>query len=149
MENYYDITMTPWWPWRCLKSPASRLFTQPFIQAQIKETIKASRHWSLWGEVIGDRWIPAQRASNAENISILWRHHGLWMTLLLQFTASFASGDMWGLTAPSHCPHQCWLAINMISRNTLQWIVPHTDHKICLKILMFETMVNWVFRTLG
>ena len=33
-----------------LKSPASRLFTQQFIQAQIKENIKASRHWLLCGE---------------------------------------------------------------------------------------------------
>ena len=41
-----------------LKSPASRLFTQPFIQAQIKENIKASRHWPLWEEFTGDRWIP-------------------------------------------------------------------------------------------
>ena len=41
-----------------LKSPALRLFTQPFIQAQIKENIKAPRHWSLWGEFTGDRWIP-------------------------------------------------------------------------------------------
>ena len=41
-----------------LKSPASRLFTQPFIQAQIKENIKAPRHWPLCGEFTGDRWIP-------------------------------------------------------------------------------------------
>ena len=40
---------------RCrLKSPASRLFTQPFIQAQTKENIKGPRHWPLWGVVIGD-----------------------------------------------------------------------------------------------
>ena len=32
--------------WR-LKSPASRLFTQPFIQAQVKENIKAPHHWPL------------------------------------------------------------------------------------------------------
>ena len=44
-------------PWR-LKSPASRLFTQPFIQVQIKENIKAPLHWPLWGEFTGDRWIP-------------------------------------------------------------------------------------------
>ena len=30
-----------------LKSPASRLYTQPFIQAQIKESTKAPRHWLL------------------------------------------------------------------------------------------------------
>ena len=32
--------------------------TQLFIQAQIKETIKAPRHWPLSGEFTGDRWIP-------------------------------------------------------------------------------------------
>ena len=26
-------------------------------QAQIEETIKAPRHWLLWGEFTGDRWI--------------------------------------------------------------------------------------------
>ena len=40
------------------KSPASRLFIQPFVQAQIKENIKAPRHWPLWGEFTGHRWIP-------------------------------------------------------------------------------------------
>ena len=29
------------------QSPTSRLFTQAFIQAQIKENIKAPRHWPL------------------------------------------------------------------------------------------------------
>ena len=28
------------------------------VQAEIKESIKAPRHWYLWGEVIGDQWIP-------------------------------------------------------------------------------------------
>ena len=46
-----------WERWR-LRPPASRLFTQPFIQAQIKENLKAPRHWPLWGEFTGDRWIP-------------------------------------------------------------------------------------------
>ena len=46
-----------WARWR-FKSPASRLFTQSFIQAQIKETIKAPRHWLLCGKFTGDRWIP-------------------------------------------------------------------------------------------
>ena len=32
-------------------------FTQPFIQTQIKEKIKAPRHWPLCGEFTGDRWI--------------------------------------------------------------------------------------------
>ena len=59
MKNMREIiTMTSWWArWR-LKSPASQLFTRPFIQAQIKEKIKASRYWPVWGEFTGDQWIP-------------------------------------------------------------------------------------------
>ena len=34
------------------------IFNQAFIQAQIKENIKAQRRWPLWGEFTGDRWIP-------------------------------------------------------------------------------------------
>ena len=34
------------------------LFTQPFIQAQIEENIKAPRHWPLCGEFTGHWWIP-------------------------------------------------------------------------------------------
>ena len=44
--------------WWYLKSPASRLLTLPFIQAQIKENIKTLRHWPLCGEFTGDQWIP-------------------------------------------------------------------------------------------
>ena len=51
------ITMTSLWArWRLI-SPASRLFTQAFIQSQIKENIKAPRQWPLWGDFTGDRWI--------------------------------------------------------------------------------------------
>ena len=46
--------------WR-LRSPASRLFTQPFIHAQIKENIKALRHWPLCGEFTGGRGIPRHK----------------------------------------------------------------------------------------
>ena len=34
------------------------IVNQPFIQAQIKENIKAPRPWPLWGEFTGHRWIP-------------------------------------------------------------------------------------------
>ena len=44
-SHYSDVIMGPW----RLKSPASPLFTQPFIRAQTKENIKALRHW-LWRE---------------------------------------------------------------------------------------------------
>ena len=69
-----SITMTSQWArWR-LKSPASGLFTQPFIQTQIKENIKALRHWPLWNSPVTGEF-PAQMASNAENVPIWWLHH--------------------------------------------------------------------------
>ena len=46
-----------WAQWR-LKSPALRLFSQPFIHLQSKEYTKAQRHWHLRGDFTGDRWIP-------------------------------------------------------------------------------------------
>ena len=74
-SNWFHITFTSQWPrWR-LKSPASRLFTQSFIRVQIKENIKVLRHWPLCGEFTGTDGFPAQRASNAENFFIWWRHH--------------------------------------------------------------------------
>ena len=51
------------------------LFIQSFIQTQIKENIKAPRHWPLCGEFTVPGEFPAQRASYAENVSIWWRHH--------------------------------------------------------------------------
>ena len=98
------IAVTSLWArWR-LKSPVSRLFTQPVIQSQIKEKGKTPRHWPWCGEFTGDRWNPAQMASYAENVSISWRHHG---------TGELGSWDAWVriLTTPDdvikwkHFPH--------------------------------------------
>ena len=55
LEHYSDIIMSSMAP---LKSPGSRLFAEPFVQAQIKEYIKAPRYWPLGGKVTGDRWNP-------------------------------------------------------------------------------------------
>ena len=51
----HSITVTSYWVQWHLKSTVYRLFTQPFVQVQITETIKAPRHWSLWGEFTRDR----------------------------------------------------------------------------------------------
>ena len=67
--------MTSSWAWWRLKSPASRLFTQPFIHAQIKENINVPPHWPLCGEITSDRWIPRTKGQQRGNASIWWRHH--------------------------------------------------------------------------
>ena len=40
-----------------------------FVQAQIKENIKAPRHWPLWWEFTGDR-TPLTKGQWRENVSI-------------------------------------------------------------------------------
>ena len=52
---YLIITVTSQCvPWR-LRSPGSQLFAQPFVQAHIKENVKALRYWPLLEESTGDR----------------------------------------------------------------------------------------------
>ena len=57
------IGTSQWARWR-LKSPASRLFAQPFVRAQIIRNIKAPRHWPLWGESTSQRACKASVTSN-------------------------------------------------------------------------------------
>ena len=53
-----ESNVNSWWAqWR-LKSPVFQLFDQLFVQAQIKGSIKAPRHWPLWRESTGGRWFP-------------------------------------------------------------------------------------------
>ena len=100
-----------WARW-CPKSPASRLFTQPFIQAQIKENIKAPRHWPLWGKSPVTGEFSAQRSSYGEYVFIWWRHHDF--TLHEARPLSYSS--LW-LLLPCHRYYclMCWLSIYMLS----------------------------------
>ena len=54
--------------------PHECLFNR-FFHAQIKENIKAPRHWPLCGNSPMTSEFPAQRASYAENVYIWWRHY--------------------------------------------------------------------------
>ena len=53
-DHYSDVKMGAM---ASQKSPAWRLFTQPFVRVQIKENSKFPRHWHLCGEFTGDQWI--------------------------------------------------------------------------------------------
>ena len=104
-QHYSDVIMSAWWASQMV---SLMLFTQPFIQAQIKENIKALRHWPLWGEFTGDRWNPTQRASNAENVSIWWRHNRFdflrsWITTFCGETFSSATKGHFSCQADNFC----------------------------------------------
>ena len=84
------ITMTPQWArWR-LKSPASWLFIQPFIQTQLKENIKAPPHWPLWREFTGDRWIHRTKGQQrGECLHWMTSSYKLWRHLSNMFAISY------------------------------------------------------------
>ena len=78
-------TMTSWWAqWR-LKSPASRLFTQPFIQGADQRKYESS------ASLAGDRWIPRAKGPLRGNVSIWWRHH-IYAPILLLLAIICLSG---------------------------------------------------------
>ena len=96
----------------------SWLFAQPFFfQAQIKGNIKAPRHWLLWGEFTGGRWIPRTkdqqrgkcfhlvmvRSRESRNVVFVWIFCSLWnLTISVNGTSvKFQSG---------------WTILNTISR---------------------------------
>ena len=60
------------------------MFVQQFAPTENKETPQVRVTVPLWGESDGDRWIPPPlRYSNADNVSIWWRHGEQWPNLLL------------------------------------------------------------------
>ena len=82
------FTLTLWWArWR-LKSPVSRLFVQPFVQAHIKETIKALRHWP-WTPYIASR--VERPPTLTDSIRVirsrdLWIFRHIWLQMVLSFS---------------------------------------------------------------
>ena len=70
INNYSDVIMGT----MAFRSPASRLLTQPFIQAQIKENIKARRQWHS-GESTGDRFHLMTSSWGCEELYRLTHHY--------------------------------------------------------------------------
>ena len=117
------ITMTSQWVGRRLKSPASRLFTQPFIRAQIKENIKAPHHWPLCGEFTGDRWIPRTNGQQSEKCFHLMTSScfattagGCWCNMwnLYAGCGRVRPHDGRDLMAPRCYPNQSWLTVKSL-----------------------------------
>ena len=81
--------------------------------------MKAPRHMPLCEEFTDDRWaIPAQRASNAENVSIWWRHHGnsfsfhrLLFRTLTEATKYTYLADTAKLTGPRTFADKRWVGL--------------------------------------
>ena len=109
------------------------------IQTQIKENIKARRHWPLCGEFTGTGEFPAQRASNAENVPILWRHHGKQQTSLPGiYTRPLTKYG--GTTTWNILPHVNMTVIGKVDNSEL--IVIIRDDKVTTGITITTTHIS-------
>ena len=66
-HNYHDDVSN--------QQPPGCLLNRLFRRRSKKTSKLRRRHWPLCGEFAGTGEFPAQRAINAENVSISWRHH--------------------------------------------------------------------------
>ena len=113
----YFITLTSLWTRWHLKSTASRVFTQAFVQAQMKVNIKAPRHWPLWGrggggggEFTGEQCIPRTKDRLRGNASIWWRHHVVVFRSHLRFIqCTWLIGDQCYYPRMIACCCQVWV----------------------------------------
>ena len=84
-RHYGDVTMG---------TVASQITSLNIVYSTVysgadQRNTKAPRHWPLCGEFTGTGEFPAQRASNAENVSIWRRHHEIGSTFLTLYITPF------------------------------------------------------------
>ena len=65
-SHYGDVIMS---------AMASHITSIEIVYSNVYSNIKAPSHWPLCGDSPGTGEFPAQKASDAENVSIWWRHH--------------------------------------------------------------------------
>ena len=99
--------------WR-LEWPGLLLFTQTFIPAQMKENIKAPFQGLCAGTTHVTSEFPASMASDAENVSIWWRHDEMWRD---------------GLVIPTLMQHNIVLHVT----NNLKSVLPRAIYGIARK----------------
>ena len=117
---------------------ASRLFTQPFVREYIKENIKAPRHWPLQGEFTGYRWIPSQRASNAENASIWWPHH---VCDKFEHLSTFIRNDSIELWTKKHL-HAFYALCDQMIRHHLDYQEENCGFQVSSQLILLTSIAN-------
>ena len=147
-----------WARWR-LKSPALPMFSEPFIQAQIREKhqIRSERKTSKLRVTglcarncpVPDEF-PAQMASNAENVSIWWHHHDMvrgncsgrtWLLL----TTGLSHGPLWVFWRKMPSDNGTSLCCkNFASKCPLQWC--HNECDGVSNNRRFDCMLTRLFR---
>ena len=132
--HYDDVIMT-----MIASQITSLTVVNSFIQTQMKENIKAPRHWPLSGEFTGTGEFPAQRASYAENVSIWWRHHVPWLKPAI--VAFLSAIDTQGSWATKH-DSQYQLSVFFWEVRCNDNFYPKGDH-LLIRCLVYGAVYVW------
>ena len=132
-HNMITITMTSQWAgWR-LKSPASRLFTQPFIRAQIKKKHQSPASLAFVRGIhrrpvnSPHKWPVTRKLCQFDDVIMYCNYHqdettfwrkefNLWR-LVAHTTCGIELCDHWF----ARCLHQRWITGNWDPENWLPW----------------------------
>ena len=123
------------------------------IRAHTKENIKAPLHWPLCGKFTATGEFPVRMASNADNVSIWWRHHEngplnhnlcLEHVWILEMHITLCSVRVYTKTAKCH---RLFTTLNLLMRYNLTY---NMIHSLSWSKKYANCMKNWrQLRSLG
>ena len=136
-----------------MASKITRVVCWTVYSGQIKENILVLRHWPLWGESTGCRWLPGQRASYAENGSIWWRHHDTLRRDHLVDSVPVRRSDHWWLCKTTQYSilllsiyRSCCMGSHGMSEVYFKWLYWHLcyDNRLTYYVHLTMSMsTNW------
>ena len=137
MQHYNDVIMT---------TMASQITSLTVVYSIVYSGADQRKHQSSASLAFvrgthRDLWIPAQRTSNAENVSIWWRHHEEWLksSWLLQMPWHWAISNNhtdFSIVCVSHCPYNtyiAWLPLNKVWSRDVQLV--SLFQRVCLPVV--------------
>ena len=107
-----------------------------FVQAQIKENIKAPRHWPLCGGFTSDQWIPCTKGQHYDDV-IMNAIASQITSLTIVYSIVYSDADQRNIKAPHHWP--------LSGESTADRWIPRTNGQLRGKCfhLMPSSWVPW------
>ena len=122
------IKLIKWVP-SSVKSPATPMFVQPFVYAYIRKASKLGVNSHCEGNPPVTGVLPSQRASNAENIPVLWRNDLGSRTYLYR--------EPFGYIVKNSCP---WVLCHWYSGGQLT----HRQPRGCWGCRFYIQLTDWI-----
>ena len=110
------------------------------VEAQFKENIKAPRHWPLWGEITGDRWIPRTKGSSVDDV-------------IMKFQTAASRSEKFSQTIPFILVEKCILlprpfAMNLVPCQMIWYEAIYLNVNLKIKIFKLKSVYIYTLKSL-